>query len=232
MNTPSFKSLIFLGPALLLAAGCAGTPDTPEESIPPEKPAVSVDPSPTPGGEKTIDYRQMRMTYALSPDYDPYQSRTKSLHQKLRDLLREEHYQDALPVAAQILRINRLDIRAHIYSDLINRKLERKLRADYHRSVARGLLDSIFKSGNGRTPETAYRVIDPSEEEAVMLVLGLKKEKQALLERGNRVIDRIEVADPESGETFPLFFDVTIPFDWAGSKLKSSAPIENERKQP
>ena len=159
------------------------------------------------------------MTYTFSPAYDPYDQQVVRLDRKLFSLLREERWDEARQAAEKLVKLSRLDIRGHIFLDLINRRLGEEKRADYHRELARGLLDSIFASGDGRSSATALKVISPREEEAVCLVLGLEKEEQVLDAVDGRMIDRAICVDPETGNKTTLFFDITIPYQWAREKL-------------
>jgi len=73
-------------------------------------------------------------------------------------------------------------------------------------------MDSILRSGDGRTLETAFVVISLEEQGDVRDLFGLQKIRQASVTRGNRRIDRITVQKNDGSQLFDLYFDVTILF--------------------
>ena len=65
-----------------------------------------------------------------------------------------------------------------------------------------GLIDSVLRSGDGRTPETAWIVISVSEEYSILRSFGMRLRKQALT---NDRLDKMEVE--RDGETHTLYFN-------------------------
>jgi hypothetical protein len=76
----------------------------------------------------------------------------------------------------------------------------------YHRMVYYGLLTSIVTSGDGKTPQTAYKVISVDEEYTVLNHIGAKLIMQSLVKGPCDAMD-VEFAGAKS----TIYFDVSIP---------------------
>jgi hypothetical protein len=83
-------------------------------------------------------------------------------------------------------------------------------------------MESVLKSGDGRTPESAYTVISTDEEYAFLGVLGLKMKTQSLIKVKNSSYDLLEVVDKE-GNGMKIYFNIDIPFNWLDNKMKKKA---------
>ncbi len=76
------------------------------------------------------------------------------------------------------------------------------------RAKAQGLMQSILSSGDGRSPETAYQVINVIEEYEVLAELDLKRKTQTVLEVGARNYD-VLVCRSKARRKLTLYFDIT-----------------------
>ena len=72
-------------------------------------------------------------------------------------------------------------------------------KADFHRAVLNGLIDSILKSGDGKSPKTAWVVISVHEEYVVLQVLGFKPSQQSLLHQDDHSYDEMKVKNAQDG---------------------------------
>lgn len=114
----------------------------------------------------------------------------------------------AQALAENILAENELDLEANITAAALADQRKDAATAAYHRYVVQGLLDSVLRSGDGKTPETAYKVIAVSEEHAVLHHLGLQPRTQLLLEIGGRAYDLFRTVDAEGEPAREVYFDV------------------------
>jgi uncharacterized protein with GYD domain len=80
-----------------------------------------------------------------------------------------------------------------------------------------GLLSSITSSGDGRSPETAFRVVSVHEEYSLLQEIGAKVEKQSLVRGG---YDRLEISRKNGEKKYTLFFDVRLSLKALESKIK------------
>ena len=115
---------------------------------------------------------------------------------------------EAQALAENILAENELDLEANVTAAEIADQKKDAATAAYHRYVVQGLLDSVLRSGDGKSPETAYKVIAVSEEHAVLRHLGLQPRTQLLLEIGGRAYDLFRTVDAEGQPAREVYFDV------------------------
>jgi len=80
--------------------------------------------------------------------------------------------------------------------------------ASFETAICNALAESIMSTGDGRTPETALHVAQVEEEYAILTLLSLHRDSQALVRYGDRAFDVLEVHD-DKGEKQTLYFDIT-----------------------
>jgi hypothetical protein len=166
-----------------------------------------------------IDYLSLRLAYAETPEYAPYDSRIES-KTAMRKALTASDCRTALNVADSILATNYVDIEAHIVSAECMNRLGDHAKANHHGTIARGLLESIRSYASGRTPDSAIVVIDIDEEYMLLATQGLERTTQALSTCGGHPCDVIHAVDRRSGKTQPLYFNVGIPFGSFGRAMR------------
>ena len=72
-----------------------------------------------------------------------------------------------------------------------------------------GLLDAVFRSGDGRSVRTAFRVLSVADEYVVMQALGVESVlSQSLVEEH---YDRIEISGATGYKGDEIYFDVSLP---------------------
>ncbi len=95
----------------------------------------------------------------------------------------------------------------------IYRRIRDEKRSRFHLQFAKGLLDSIFQSGDGQSPETAFRVVDVAEEYTVLRVLGVQSICQMVPGLEGH-FDIFEVLDPASGQHAAIYFHIDPGKKW------------------
>ena len=165
-------------------------------------------------GDYNLDFRELRYTYAESPRYRPYQSPTDVLAGAMFRAYKAQDFDGAIEAAKKILAINYLDIDAQIVCDLSYRMTSNGVSAETCHEMASNLLRSIFDSGDGQTPETAYQVIAVREEYSVVNAMGLTLVSQHLVTRDDHRFDAVDVIDKNTGEPRTIYFNVDRPMRW------------------
>lgn len=89
------------------------------------------------------------------------------------------------------------------------RRVGRVTDADFHREVARVLVESIVGSSDGRGFDSAWVVFRGKEEAEVLKALGCAVESQNPTVHGERKFDVLLTRKVDSGEARELYFDVT-----------------------
>jgi hypothetical protein len=114
-------------------------------------------------GDQTVDFRQLRLTYANSPSYDGGPD-TDTQRKAMMASLNAKDFANAIKNADVVLAAKYVDLDAHFVAYIAHRELKDTEQAEFHKFVLQGLLKSITASGDGKTPETAFQVIEVHEE--------------------------------------------------------------------
>lgn len=162
-------------------------------------------------GDRSVNFRALRLAYADSPasttgpDTDPDK---KAMSQALN----KNDFAAAIRHADVVLASNYVDMDAHFAEYIACRELKEVDKAEFHKFVLQGLLKSITDSGDGKTPETAYQVIDVHEEYVLLHFMRVAlPESQSYLHKNGHAYDEIKFKDPATGKEAVLYFNVDIP---------------------
>lgn len=159
-------------------------------------------------GDPSVDLTALRFAYMETPQYSPYEPEIVS-----RDALiavDEGNLEKALTLAGRILENDFTNGGAHVAAAICHREFDDPAQADFHRKLWMGLYDSICRSGDGKSPETALTVINIEEEYFFLYVSELIPVKQDLVCVGDKSFDVIEVQDSERDKVKKAYFDVSL----------------------
>jgi len=162
-------------------------------------------------GDHTVDFRALRLAYADSPSYGkgPDTSDTKKA---MNIALNNKDFAKAIKNADAILASDYVDMACHFAEYIAHRELKEAEAAELHKAILQGLLKSITDSGDGKTPETAYQVIEVHEEYVLLHFMGVGlPSSQSLLRKNGHAYDEIKFEDPKSKMEVTLYFNVDIP---------------------
>jgi hypothetical protein len=162
---------------------------------------------------ESSDFFTLRMAYTKTKEYSPYQSDISDSIKKALLLIDSLRFENALSVLKYIQDYNFVNIPSHLYCGFIYMELGDSLKSEYHYNIYDGLLNSIYDSGDGISPETAYIVITTKEEYDFLNWFGLQFNGQSLLSSDGYNFDLMEVTDPETKENFEIYFNVELAFD-------------------
>jgi hypothetical protein len=169
--------------------------------------------------DSVVDFRETRAAYAELP-VDQRGCSRKLPKKEMLEALNQKMFDDAAKHAQTILSSCYVDIDTHVLASIAYRQSMDLERANFHRWVADGLIQSILDSGDGKSPETALEVISVSEEYALFRVLGLRVKSQALMERHGHHYDVMQVVDSRTGKELTLHFNVDTSMREIGQVLR------------
>jgi hypothetical protein len=170
-------------------------------------------------GDTTIDFESLRMAYTETSDYSPYGD--ESEEGAIFAAIDSGQWNLALERAANVLKTNYVSITAHIGAELAYRNLEASDSAKLHHTIVYKLAMSILNSGDGTSPESAWKVIRVSEEYTVLQMLGKRVGSQALVRSSDgHPVDKMSVTDRETGEETTYYFDVSLPMGHLDRELR------------
>ncbi len=157
------------------------------------------------------DFRELRLAYTRTDAYHPRWV-PDDLEKAMLAALDRHDYEKALDLATYRLEENYVDINAHDVLSVAYWELDQPELATFHKFVKYGLIDSILSSGDGKTPQSAYVVIDVAEEAVVLDVLGYEeKERRPSIVKNGILYDELQVSSRKTGETRVVYFNIDIP---------------------
>jgi hypothetical protein len=122
-------------------------------------------------------------------------------------------FQDAIGAADKILDRAYVNVEAHGLESMAYRSLADTAKADFHKEIFQGLVNSIVVGKDGKTSETAFVVISTQEEYVVMRALGYTVGSQALLSERGHKFDVLSGTDQKTNQPVKIYFNIDIP--WA-----------------
>jgi hypothetical protein len=166
--------------------------------------------------DASVDFARMRQLQTQLDDYKPY----GDVESHPLALLKAGSAEGAQRLVDQMLARNYLDLEAHFAGAEIADTRKDSAAAAHHRYVIQGVFDSILKSGDGKSPETAYVVVTLSEEYALMGHLGLRVGGQSLIhdEEGHSY-DQLQGVDAKGKPTREVYFNIDALMGALGEEL-------------
>jgi hypothetical protein len=160
-------------------------------------------------GDSSVDYRLMRLACMKSSLCQPRSSKAEL--QALTDA--EKDPRKLVEIGERLLDEGFVNIEVHATLAAGYAKLGETKKADFHLSMVASMLQSIQKSGDGKTAATAYEVICNREEYGFLSFLHLPYTGDGVVSakpvsEGRHKYSRWEVRDPKSGQVRVVFFNV------------------------
>lgn len=158
-------------------------------------------------GDRTVDFTELRMAFT---ETDAYNGMMMGIYRQLWNPLNAKDFEGALKVVDAVLLRNYAEPNAHMVASIAHAQLGRQMESQFHRFIADGLLRSIMSQGDGKTQETAYRVIDVSEEYAFFRAMNLTPRSQGASapKDGEPIVDTMTLIDNRTKEERVLYFAV------------------------
>lgn len=175
-------------------------------------------------GDRKVDFTEFRMAFVNSPEFRGPDS---ELLDRAKTALNAQRYEELLSVSGKMLDENYADVGAHFNAYRAHKELGHKDDAAYHRFIYEGLLDSIEKSGDGKSHETAYVVISMNEVLLPVFRDQIKKETRFevhLVDEGAHHWCTFEGVDARTNQRVVLFFNVDIPVNRVKDTLTKQKP--------
>ena len=168
--------------------------------------------------DMSVNFLTLRMSYTRTPDYKPYGD--SEARKAAFAALNRKDFAGALRSAQTVLETNYVDLDIHLLCRIAYRETGNTAKEAFHVSVLRGLVSSIYNSGDGSSPEKAMVVISVPEEYFVMNANGLSLLKQKSMTVNGHDYDAMDVENKKTGEKKTMYFNVDIPRQWLTKALK------------
>jgi hypothetical protein len=141
-----------------------------------------------------VDYTAMRLAYAAGGGNDPFGMALQDAVVPMLQAVNDGDCAKAVAESEKVLKVSFISMLPHLVrSECFNKQgeLGRAARED---TIAHGLRDSIFESGDGLSQKTAFVVVTLDEERFVLSTRGLSETSQALIEGNGHSYDVIKAA--------------------------------------
>lgn len=164
---------------------------------------------------ENADFAALREAYVESDIYEP--TAHFSYHKLIGQTNSAEDFDDVARFCERTLEANPMDLEVRMLLDYAYNQLEQHDLSARHHAFVVGMLQAIFNSGDGRSLENAWDVVAVSEEYTLLSVMGLRMERQSLVEEGGGFYDVLSVMPNNSeGNSTPLelYFNITSPFTY------------------
>lgn len=158
-------------------------------------------------GDLKIDFKALRLNCAASK-YECEADRDDI--KALFSLLNDKKFDEALKKVNQSLEKVFVDAELHYIALVANSESGNKEKAEFHKGVIRGLLDSIQEDKHGRSEDDAFVVINIHEEYTFLRFSNMQVTKQSLSRKGNHSYD-IMVCKDDKGREVTAYFNTDIP---------------------
>src|SRR6201993_2168773 len=128
-------------------------------------------------GDLKVDFNALRVNCAASK----YECQADSDDIKLlSSLINDKKFDQALEKVNQLLEKVFVDAELHYIAFVANSESGNKERAEFHKAVIRGILDSIQENKHGKSEEDAFVVINVHEEYTFLRFSHMQVTKQRL----------------------------------------------------
>jgi hypothetical protein len=158
-------------------------------------------------GEATVDYVQMRDAFVEWVNDDKNKTEAPD-RDKMVEAFKKDDYAKATELVEIVLDYEFVNRNLHLAAEDAYRKLGDETKANFHRDIAQKLLQALLSTGDGKTAETAYRVLTVKEEYLIMKELGYTVSSQSLMSIKGNHYDVLSGVDKKTGKEVELYFEI------------------------
>lgn len=169
--------------------------------------------------DMNINFQALRLSYTKTQDYKPYGA-DDSAKDAAFAALNKKNFAEAASQAELAMENNFVDLNAHMMCRIAYREMGNSKKYNFHNAVLKGLVDSLYASGDGTTPEKAIVVISVPEEYFLLNANGLKSIRNTLFTQNSHNYDKMDVENKTTGEKTVIYFNIDIPYNWLNKNLQ------------
>jgi hypothetical protein len=165
-------------------------------------------------GKTDIDYRKFRESFIESKQFliaSHKSTELRTLEKEMYVQMHNSNYQEIISITKAMLSIDYTNMLAHKILRQTYKIVGDTLNAKKYKTIELGLLFSIKDSGDGKTCETAWHVIQISEEYFILQMQGDKLLEQSIDNSGG-LCDKMDV-ETEEGNKDTYYFETSKVFE-------------------
>lgn len=161
------------------------------------------------GGDANVDYKALRMAFTETEEYS-YSGPDKAEQAKFLKPFNDKKYKDALKQAEAFMEKNYVDANAHYVAYNAAKELKDDKKAEFHKTVLLGLLNSIKSGNDGLSEKTPFYVITINEEYTLLTFLGYQRGAQSLRHSDGHSFDVLTATDLKTNKQTQFFFNIDV----------------------
>jgi len=162
-------------------------------------------------GELNIDYTDFRNSFLDSRQLRKKTMNYDSLKKLVYTEIKNKNYQEVIKLTKAMLSIDYTSMFAHKYIQQTYKILGDTLNQEKYHDIEFGLLNSIIRSGDGKTCETGWHVTQIEEEYFILNVIGAQLQTQTTSSSGKNACDKMIVKTEEGEATY--YFEANKVFE-------------------
>jgi hypothetical protein len=155
-----------------------------------------------------IDFVKFRFAYLMVRDRDRLWVPVR-VEESLRESISSNHHDQTLELCETVQKYDFTDIYSHVIRNYLLEQAGQNMA--FYKAYVNHLLDSIFDSGDGRSPETAFHVTQVKEEYELLKFMELYPQEKITFEKGGHSFD-VLTCTKKSGDIYQIYFDITEHF--------------------
>jgi hypothetical protein len=163
-------------------------------------------------GKTDIDYTDFRNSFLESKQFGKKGTNYDSLKRQVYTEIKNKNYNEVLRLTKSMLNIDYTSMFAHKYLQQTYKILGDTINRNKYHNIEFGLLYSITRSGDGKTCETGWHVIQIEEEYFILNMLGADFQKQSISSSDKNTCDKM-VVKTEDGEIKTFYFEANKVFE-------------------
>ncbi len=157
-------------------------------------------------------FDRILFTYPLTSFYDPHSDAEQSAMLLTESYTEQGNYPACLEVASKLLDINYSSLTGHFAASDCARLSGDADTARFHTWVLDNLIEAIWRTGDGQSPETAFMINSSADLYAFIQLHQLVAVGQDLVYLQKIPIQKITIQTPENNRISTWYFNVTPQF--------------------
>jgi hypothetical protein len=158
------------------------------------------------------DFDKIIRIYPLTTNYQPYGNNEQAQKLIAFNSMEQENWNTCLLAANAILEENYTSLTGHYGAMVCYIESDQPDIGEHHNAILDGFMDAIWRSGDGKTPATAFYITSTNDLYAFVQLNGMIATGQSLVYYEQRPVDAIKVEDPQTKIESTWYFDVTAQF--------------------
>lgn len=183
------------------------------------------------GGDADVDYFELRLGHAASPDYHPNSPDSLIRRKAVQNALEASKFDEAKTLVEHWLSEEFLNPFAHLGAIRIYKELGDAQKLAFHNAVVDGLYASICRADEGESVRRPCRVLSIDEQHFYLVMNGMMVDGEYGQEcHDGQPCQVYEVTKMSTNRKYTLYFDISLPLAWQEARRREAAAAPVSQK--